>query len=337
MPRCTRCNAPLDHASAGENALPHEGPAPDGSFRPGGLFRDEATARDPGRPGVPYEGGRHEAAQHEGVPYEGGPPGGPPSGFGGADPLPPPWARQQEPPPWAASPADYTTPMPPSGETSTPLSPEPWAEPPMWQPPEQPKKSRRPYFLIAAGMLVLAAVALGIVLWPNGSGGSNGSATSAGDRTSAQPSEPEAPETEGGDPSPTAEGDALEKQAGTVEALLKEMAGTRSDLGAVVTAGCSTSGLQRVRDQRTEQLDKARGLEVGALLEGEEMKDALVRALQASVESNQKYLDAAPGCPDDDEVAGSNQNASDAKNEFIRLWTPNAGKAGITVRDADTI
>jgi hypothetical protein len=115
------------------------------------------------------------------------------------------------------------------------------------------------------------------------------------------------------------------------------MARTRSELGTVVADGCDTAGLQRIHDERQTQLDKANALDVSALDNGTAMKDALVRALRASVESNQRYLDVAPGCPSDDEVADVNQEATNAKNEFITYWTPIAQQAGLPTRDGDNI
>lgn len=180
-------------------------------------------------------------------------------------------------------------------------------------------------------MIVLAGVALGIVFWPGGSGKT---ANTAG--TSATPQESPV-ETASESPTVAGSGAELTQQAREVDALLSDMTTTRSDLGTVVTDGCRTDGLERIRNRRQEQLRKAQALDVGALDSGTELKDALVRALQASVESNQRYLDAAPGCPSDDDVADVNQRASDAKNEFVRYWGPVAEKAGLPSRSSDTI
>ncbi|WP_067459497.1 hypothetical protein [Actinomadura macra] len=199
----------------------------------------------------------------------------------------------------------------------------------MWQPPAPAKKSKQPYLLIAAGVLLLAGVALGIVLWPSGP-----KPNPAAGNTGTQQSPRIAADSTSG--SPTADGD-LTEQAGVVNELLKEMSGTRSDLGSVVTAGCGTTGLQRIRDQRQEQLGKARALEVSAFDDGDALKDALVRALEASVASNRRYLAVSPGCPSDDEVQSLNQEASDAKSEFIRLWTPIAEQAGLDPRSEGQI
>lgn len=210
--------------------------------------------------------------------------------------------------------------MPPSDETVTRLSPEPWAEPAIWQPPAPPQKSRAPLFLAAAGVVLLLGLALGIVFWPSGS-----SAPAGGGVPSAQ-------QSQGAVPAGEANGGDLAAQAGAVNELLNEMGETRSDLGTVVVQGCGTSDLQRVLDARRSQLAKARALKVGALDNGAQLKDALVRALEASTESNQRYVDVSPGCPSEAEVADVNRRATDAKNEFIGYWTPVAEQAGLPAR-----
>ncbi|GAA1872878.1 hypothetical protein [Actinomadura bangladeshensis] len=294
-----RCNAPL----------PVEG---------------DATAHDPTA---------HDATAHDPAARDSASPGRDPFGEIPVprEPLPPPWAGQS-PTPWQ-SPPDYTTPMPPSEERSIPLSPEPWAEPAIWQPPKPPGKSRLPYFLGAAGVVLLIGVALGIVFWPSGSN------TPETPPAAVQPSTPSSqgtvPETgETGATEGTGDADA---QAGAVNDLLDDMGGTRSDLGTVVEEGCTASGLQRILDERRGQLEKARALDVGALENGTQMKDALVRALEASTESNQRYLDVAPGCPSDDEVSDVNSRASNAKSEFIGYWTPIAEQVGLPSRTESDI
>lgn len=246
------------------------------------------------------------------------------------DPVPPPWAGQG-PTPWQ-TPADYTTPMPPSDERSISLSPEPWAEPPIWQPPPPRGKSRLPYFLGAAGAVLLIGVALGIVFWPSGSD------TPENPPAAVQPSGPPASEQPSqGTVSETEDTGDLDAQAGAVNDLLDRMGATRSALGTVVEEGCTTSGIQRILEERRGQLESARELQVSALDSGTQMKDALVRALEASTESNQRYLDVAPGCPTDDDVSDVNQQASSAKSEFIGYWTPIAEQAGLPARSESDI
>ncbi|WP_121437338.1 hypothetical protein [Actinomadura pelletieri] len=245
--------------------------------------------------------------------------------------MPPPDATAPAPPPEFTIPAppDFTSPMPPRpDETSTRLSPEPWNEPAIWRPPAPPKRSKAPYLLVA-GIVVLVGVALGIVFWPSGSEPSASSGNVGGASTRQTPNV--VPE------SGPADTQASDAQAGAVDALLAEMATTRSDLGTVVVDGCERSGLRRVLDARTSQLEKARTLKVDALTGGTQMKEALVRALEASTESNQRYLDVAPGCPPESDVLDINQRASDAKNEFIGYWSPIARQAGLPARTADDI
>lgn len=294
-PTCMRCNAPLP---------------PDGD-----ATAADATAHDAApRPTVPPA--RDPFDEESPVPRE---------------PLPPPWAAQS-PTPWQ-SPPDYTTPMPPSEERSTPLSPEPWAEPAIWQPPAPPSKSRLPYFLGAAGVVLLIGAALGIVFWPSGSN------TTYTPPATVQPS---APSSQGTVPEPgetgatEGTGDA-DAQARVVNDLLDEMGSTRTSLGTVVEEGCTSSGLQRILGERRGQLEKASALEVDALANGTQMKDALVRALEASTASNQRYLDVAPGCPTDEEVSDVNSRASNAKSEFLDYWTPIAEQAGLPPRTESDI
>ncbi|WP_141578656.1 hypothetical protein [Actinomadura sp. WMMA1423] len=351
--RCAHCGTPLDAppgaddataqdhtARAGGTAAQEQAGLDDTSLDPTG---SEHTSRDPfgaAPPGQSTPGAEDATTRHApygGPPYGGDPAGGYPPGGGspGAvggvpvprDPIPPPWA-DQNPVQWEAPP-DHTLSMPPGEERTTQLSPEPWAaEPAIWQPPAPPKRSMVPYFLGAAGVVLLIGLAVGIVFWPSGS--------DAPPTAASGPSAGQSQDVASASDTPTTEGD-LDAQAAAVNGLLEEMGGTRSDLGAVVAQDCPVSGVRRVLDARRAQLEKARGLEVGALLNGEEMKDALVRALEASTESNQRYLDGAPGCPSEGEVADVNQRASSAKSEFIGYWNPVAEKAGLPTRGESDI
>ncbi|MFD0901032.1 hypothetical protein [Actinomadura sediminis] len=250
--------------------------------------------------------------------------------------------------PWPSPPQDRTTPVPPSapGETSIPLSPEPWAEPAIWRPPAPPKRGRGPLVLVVAGGVALALVAFGIVFWPSGSEPASGNGLSSAESSTA--GEGGAGEGAGGggtagpgagatEPEPQSDA-AFREQAGAVDGVLADMSGTRADLGSVVIdEDCSVSGIQRVLASRRSQLARARALDVGALDGGAELKDALVRALEASVESNERYAAVAPGCPSPAEVSDVNQRATDAKNEFAGHWAPIAREAGLPARSGDDI
>ena len=345
LPRCTRCNAPL-HPAGQDDATVSDATVSDPTVaapsRTGGTARsDESTWAD-----TLYTPPPDPSAS----PPPSGWPSTPPSGSGPSGSSPPPASGEGETTislseePWARADQQRTggAQPPPSrdGETVISLSEEPWendpwAEPEVWSPDKiRKQRSPLPYVLLGGGVVALIAVALAIIFWPSSSGtGTPTSNASAppGNQSAGTQSEPVG-DTPGED-----DGTALNRQAGQVDSLLTEMSSTRSELGSVVTSGCEPSGLERIRTQRQEQLAKAKALDVSALENGTALRDALVRALEASVESNQRYLDVAPGCPSDDDVAPINNRASQAKREFIDLWRPNAEKAGLNVRSADDI
>ncbi|MBW8485314.1 hypothetical protein [Actinomadura parmotrematis] len=245
------------------------------------------------------------------------PPPGEPAGWG-LPPVPPPDA-------------------PSAGEQTLSLSEEPWNEPRIWQPPP-PRKRKPPYLLITAGVVAVAAVALAIIFWPATAHRSDNAGSTVAPSRSEAPTQPEPTPTDEETSSPTASGD-LTAQARDVDALLGDMSSTRSALGTAVENGCSTSDLQDIRSRRESQLARARDLDVDALDDGPAMRDALVQALQASLDSNQTYLDRAPGCPTDSDpgVADANTRASNAKRTFLSYWNANAAKAGLTPRTEDQI
>ncbi|MFF5260149.1 hypothetical protein ACFY4C_14460 [Actinomadura viridis] len=302
---------------------------------------EDATAPDPlagPYPGSPApQSWEPTRADPPGWPPPAGGPSGPPGSSGPPGPSGPPWERPPSDGPSGPPPPGPPPPGGPTGETTISLSDEPWEaehwpEPEIWDPSSVRRKRVLPYVLIGSGLVALAAIALTIVFWPGS------------DRSGAPSANEPVPQSEGAGPQstpasdpPSDSGADLNKQAGQVDALLTEMSSTRSELGSAVTAGCGTTDMERIRTQRQEQLGKAKALDVDALDNGTEMRDALVRALEASVESNQRYLDAAPGCPSDDAVRPVNERASAAKREFVGYWRPNAEKAGLAVRDADTI
>jgi len=189
--------------------------------------------------------------------------------------------------------------------------------------------------------VVLAMVAAAIVLWPTGN---DRGADQAGD-AKQQTGQP-APDTGGTGDDPT--GDASEsptedpsesaeptasggkaQQARALDSLLGEMAATRSELATATEGDCDQTILRRVGTQRADQLEQARGLETGALDNGAEMKSALVRALEASVESNRLYQ--SEGCPT--EPRSADQRATSAKGEFLGYWNDVARDQGLTSRD----
>jgi hypothetical protein len=228
----------------------------------------------------------------------------------------------------------------PRGEETTSLSPEPWADPQpwgqMWEPPPPRRRSKAlPYVLTGLGVWILTVVALAIIFWPQGDDPGGTAAPQQSAATVEQTQNSPAP----GDPEPSAtddDGDAR-RQATQIDSLLSEMSSTRSELGAVVSAGCDSSDLQRIRDQRQEQLNTAETLQVDALPDGEALKDALTGALRISIESNDLYLRYAPGCPSDGDAEDVNDRATRAKSEVIGYWNAIASEYGLSTRDSGSI
>jgi len=195
-----------------------------------------------------------------------------------------------------------------------------------------------PYVIIGGGVTILVLIALLIVVWPHDkNNNANPPLTQQGssetEQTTADTSTDEPTASDSG--SPTAGADVTE-QAGKVDSLLSDMSSTRRELGTVTGDGdCDSAGLTRIRDQRQSELSTAQSLDVSALDNGSQMKDALVRALQASLDSNKHYLSVAPDCPS--EATDADQRATQAKSEFLQYWGPVAEQAGLAARSADAI
>ncbi|MGK5555819.1 hypothetical protein ACSNOI_29790 [Actinomadura kijaniata] len=245
-------------------------------------------------------------------------------------PLPPPWAdRPQDPPGWNAPPP------PPGGdpgETSISLSPEPWDEPPIWQPP-QPARRRdvKLYLLIAVGAVALAAVATLIVVWPSGDDRGGPGTGAQPQQTSQTPTGDDTGTPPDDTTSTAASGDAAQ-QARAVDGLLSEMASTRSQLQPIA-GDCDRSGLGRIASQRQAQLDRARSMRFDKLPSGPQMQSALVRALEASVESSRTRQ--SEGCPATPLPADN--RATSAKQEFIGYWNSVAAEHDLPSRSEGDI
>ncbi|WP_019632881.1 hypothetical protein [Actinomadura atramentaria] len=370
LPRCTLCGAPLSSAAESESAATSPDDGPDeggtlpwtaeygvssdpgatagsgsrGSAGPFGLSGSPGPGGSSGSSGPPGSHGPSDPYDPYGPPGSSGPRGlsGPPGAAGSPGPWGPPSPQESLP----LSPEPWNDPIPvppPPAEQTTRLSAEPWeqnawgGEPPVWQPPPPRRRSSPlPYVLLGVGLVVLLAVAAAIVLWP--SGGTSGNGGTVAQNSPAVPGSSPASDTPSDDPSPTGAGDGA-AQARAVDSLLSEMASTRRSLGAAVEGGCETSSLQSVRDARRAQLSEAQGLTVDGLANGTALRDALVRALQASVTSNERYLEQSPGCPADSDpvISQANDEASAAKREFLGYWNTIAEEQGLTSRSEGDI
>ncbi|HEX2317218.1 MAG TPA: hypothetical protein VHJ17_25955 [Thermomonospora sp.] len=323
-PRCARCNADIAEATVQDAPEPE----PEQSAESAQSAPDEQSVALSPEPWAaettPDTGPRERATPLAPEPWA-------------ADPgvvVPPPgdpWGAQGQ-----SAPGGFR-------EEVTSLSPEPWEtprgwdhpEPPMWQPPPPRRRRSRTglYVLAGLGVWVLTVTAVAIVIWPSDE---KSTANPPAATTLVEPSDPGSgtPVTS---PSDTASTGAALEQATRINALLDDMVATRSQLGSVVAGGCDMSGLESIRDQRQEQLGTARSLQVDALDGGEELKSALTRALEISIESNNLYIANAPGCPSDEEADDVNTRASQAKAEVIQYWNPIASEHGLPTRSSDVI
>jgi hypothetical protein len=215
-----------------------------------------------------------------------------------------------------------------------------------WRPPPEPKRRIAPLLIGAwAIVMVAAVVAVGIALWPTGSGSPQGEVSP---QTAATVATSAAASSSSQDTGATA-------QATEVNSVLDDMSGSRSELGAALADAEQCSALagalptiQKVVGERERQLAEAKALDVGALDSGDRLKDALTRSLQASLDADRAYLkwaDNAQGCsggtPTDSDYERGNSisenEATPAKEEFLSLWTPIAQQEHQPARDKDHI
>jgi hypothetical protein len=160
--------------------------------------------------------------------------------------------------------------------------------------------------------------------------------------------------TGSGEPTSSGPGQAAHDQAVAIDGLLEEMASSRTKLGGAMADASRCDGLtaaldalNQVRDERQEQLDKARALAVDALDEGVELRDALVRAADYSLRADEEFLawaEANEGCtgtatPKDGHFDRGEQisidQAAPAKREFADRWSPVAEQEALSSRSAD--
>ncbi|MEV7804670.1 hypothetical protein AB0O28_17155 [Microbispora sp. NPDC088329] len=153
------------------------------------------------------------------------------------------------------------------------------------------------------------------------------------------------------EPEPGAESIPTREQAAAVDALLDQSKPSRGTLRQALSRilRCSevaegVEAIERVTSQRGGQAGQAEELETGALRDGDELKDALVRALTTSYRADKAYLKWAKryrdgGCRgrtvgDSAYDAGNaaSEDATAAKTEFVRLWNPIATEQGLPAR-----
>jgi hypothetical protein len=150
--------------------------------------------------------------------------------------------------------------------------------------------------------------------------------------------------------------DAAHEQAVAIDKVLDESKPSRGKLqqGLSQMLRCSktdqaVAAIQRVADQRAEQLQQAKELKVDTLDGGDDLKQHLVDALAASQRADEAYLKWAknyqahdcsgPTTGDAAYNAGNSASAkaTKAKSAFIDLWGPIAEQEGLPARSGAEI
>ncbi|MFI0481854.1 hypothetical protein [Actinomadura sp. 9N215] len=192
----------------------------------------------------------------------------------------------------------------------------------------------KPLIAAVAALVTIAVGSIVFVAWPSGDD------PSANTGPDPSPSNKQVAEK---NPIPA----ATKEQAAAMNAVLNDSVGTRRVLaGALGRAGkCKTlpqaiQGFQTVAQQRQNQLNRTRDLQVDKLAKGEQLRSSLTQALTASLQVDQVLLRWAQqnqsGCrgkprPSAAQVPGRaaiERRATSAKKRFVVLWNPVAQKTG---------
>jgi hypothetical protein len=246
--------------------------------------------------------------------------------------------------------------QPPGGVQSGGVQPGGWQtetwQPAAWQqqgydgydgPPRRPAgNAGKPLIITVVGLVVVALVAAGVVLWPDG-----GDSTAAGSST-AGPSAAAA-----NSPATTKTNPTGRREAVAVNRVLNASAASRGALArALAAAGTcrrlptAIAGFQQVATQRRVQLARTRALKVGHLANGARLRQTLARSIQLSLAVDQALLTWAQGrqgCkgkprPDANyrRARGPlSAQASAAKGQFATLWAPVAKQHRLPSRTAN--
>ncbi|RAY11328.1 hypothetical protein DPM19_30355 [Actinomadura craniellae] len=261
-----------------------------------------------------------------------------------------PWADRDPGQPWAPQPPQDGLPQnrtavlnagPPGMDPGfgPPMGP-PMGAPPPYPAPGPQGRASKPLVIAVAALVAVAMLSVIIVLWPDGEGSAKADSTS--------PAANQATAT----PEPAANNSAARRQAAAFDALLRAGGASRAELGrALATARkCKTmpaalAGFQRVAQQRRQQMNKARTLEVSALANGTRLRSSLARSFELSLQTDLHFLKWAERnrrCrkqpkPDANYRRGQQVSAQTtvAKNQFVTLWNPVASKTGFPVRTAN--
>ena len=235
----------------------------------------------------------------------------------------------------------YPYPSPTEPQSAPPMGPVPV---PVVGPPPEPRRGVSPIWWLTCAILVLALAVLATQLPIFHKSGAQPGQT-------AGPTHPGPPTSTSvlptaTTPSPTT-ADAAYPQAQAVNGILTLTSNSRASLGSALNDLSNCAGLdnavgilQRVVGERTDQVTRARQLEVQALPGGDLIKNTLVEALSDSLQADNAYLswgrnEQVNGCGNDQNKQAGDQTsqlATGAKQRFVAAWNPVATRYGLPTR-----
>lgn len=217
------------------------------------------------------------------------------------------------------------------------LTPAPGPAPamPQWQPAAP--RPQRAYLMAGtlAAVLVFAVAVAGYLLWPKNSSTQGQAPFNAQPDDSVAQDAPVPTET-------TSSGQDGATEAAAVNSLFDKMAASRGQV-TKVTFGCGrvsadTSLLRTAISDRQTQLTEAEGIEVDAIDNAAELKNAIRTALQTSIDYSRAAVDwLAVDCGPGFSTALSTESVAvtQAKVALVNVWRPIAAQYGLSSRDAD--
>ncbi|MBC6460341.1 hypothetical protein [Actinomadura sp. HBU206391] len=200
---------------------------------------------------------------------------------------------------------------------------------------EQGNRASKPLILAVAGLVAVALVAVALVMWPDGGKDPSAQRTPAAVQSTAKSANP-----------------AARQQAAAVNSLLNLSAASRGELGRALASAkrCkglpnAIAGMQRVAQQRQQQVARAQTLKVNALSNGTQLRAHLAKSIQISLDVDRAYLawaQRARGCKGRPKADANYQRggqlsnqATVSKQRFATLWTPVAREQRLRPRTAN--
>ncbi|MBC6466335.1 hypothetical protein [Actinomadura alba] len=196
-------------------------------------------------------------------------------------------------------------------------------------------RASRPLIFAVAGLVAVALVAVAFVMWPSGDKDPEGQRTPAAVQSTAKAADP-----------------AARQQATAVNSLLNQSAVSRGELGRALASAkrckglpAAIGGMQRVAQQRQQQVARAQALKVNALANGTQLRAHLAKSIQLSLDVDRAYLgwaQRAQGCKGRPKADANYQRggqlsnqATISKQRFAALWSPVAKEQRLRPRTAN--